>query len=93
MDMVDFRPVVMMPRPVVAIAKIGPAMTAVPVRPVMGTIMMRPWVPRIGSNIYRMTGVVMACAMDAGPMAAVPSFALCVRPCRSCKTDKNNGCR
>jgi hypothetical protein len=83
---------VMMPRPAVIVIMV-PAMTAVPVGPAMGTIMMRPRVSRIGSNLYGMMGSVMACAMEAGPVLAMPSFAFAVRPGAGGKTERYNDCQ
>lgn len=78
MDMVNFRPKVMMPRPVVMMP-----------RPVV----MMPRNPRIGPNGCMMMGSVMACAMDAGTMLAMHPPAVTVRPGIRCKKEKSNGCQ
>ena len=81
MDVVDLRPVVMMPWSVVMTRS---AMMAVPVGPTTRAIMMRPRAPRIGPNVCMMIGSMMACAMEARTMLAVPPLAFAVRPGISC---------
>lgn len=80
MDVVDFRPVVMMLRPVV----IRSALMAVPVVSTTGAVLMRSRVPRIGSNVCVLTRSMIACAMETRTMLAMSLLAFAVRPGTGC---------